>query len=168
MCRVECRSSYANDRSAGVGLLMLAVVLVKAAVKVARVLVIFGAVVAFRWLSGAPMWGRSAFPVRWPRRQRAIARAVLTVPAITALWWPWPTLAALCATTALGCLVAVERRRPRTAIQRSNPAGPIRVHASVANCRAVPVAAVSGSSAFTVAPRPAWRVLTSVRIREES
>jgi hypothetical protein len=99
-------------------LLIAAWFLLKTAAKAAGFLLIVAAVAAFRWFSGAPMWGRTAFPTAWPRWERAVARCAVTLPIVTALWWPWPTLAALLSlVAAFGSAVVIVRRKRRRAAE---------------------------------------------------
>jgi len=97
-------------------LLITTLFLLKHAAKAAGFLLVVAAVTAFRWFSGAPMWGRTAIPTAWPRWERAVARGAVTAPFVTALWWPWHTLAVLLAlVAAFAGAVAIVRHKHRRA-----------------------------------------------------
>ncbi|WP_229789228.1 hypothetical protein [Pilimelia terevasa] len=98
--------------------------------KVVAPLLAVAVVFGWRWFSGAPMWGETAVPVLWPRWQRAMARTVLSVPVVTALWWPQATLAVVAGLTGLVCAVAWHTRR-RAAAKAATEAAPIRVQAHI-------------------------------------
>jgi hypothetical protein len=91
-------------------------------------LVLLGAaMVAYRWLSGAPMWGATSWALPgWPRWQRAVARTVVTAVGAASLLRPWSTAAIVAAVGAVTALAALETRR-RTRVD----AGPIRVESTI-------------------------------------
>lgn len=120
------------------------------AVKLSAPILLLATVAAWRWFTGAPMWGATAVLAGWPRWQRALARVAVTVPAVAAVWWPWQVAAVVCALGAVTCLAALESRRRAAARLR-----PIRVSAAVR----APTGAVEGAA-------PAGAVFVEDLVRE--
>jgi hypothetical protein len=82
------------------------------AVKGVGVMVLLAAVAAYRWLSGAPMWGATSWALPgWPRWQRAVARTVVTAVGAATLVRPMVTASLVAAVGAVTALAAVETRR---------------------------------------------------------
>jgi hypothetical protein len=91
-------------------------------------LVLLGAaMVAYRWLSGAPMWGATSWALPgWPRWQRAVARTVVTAVGAATLVRPMVTASLVAAVGAVTALAAVETRR-----RALRGAEPIRVNSII-------------------------------------
>lgn len=120
-----CATNACGCRTSGTGVsavLWLAALVVWQLVKAAAAAALVAAVLTVRWLTGAPMWGREAIPVGWPRWQRAMARLLVTAIAAAGIHWPIPVAAALTALGSLVCATALESRRRARASTR-----PIRV-----------------------------------------
>lgn len=101
--------------------------LVVRAVKGAGVVLLGAALVAYRWLSGAPMWGATSWALPgWPRWQRAVARTVVTAVGAATLARPVVTASIAAALGAVTALAVLETRRRARA-----GAGPIRVESTV-------------------------------------
>lgn len=117
--------------------------LLRQTLRAAAYLTAVAAVAAWRWHTGAPMWGVAAWPDGWPRWRRALARTAITAVAAAGVMWPWPTAAALAGAGSVTCAAVLERRRRQAAARAALAARrPIAAIAAVPHAETLTVAAL--------------------------